>query len=63
MLENYELIADTQLENALYFFRERIANAFKSGDYAGSFSGERVKSGKNDLSSVLSVGLTISRHL
>jgi len=48
MLENYDIIADSLIENALHFFRERIENAFNSRDYAGYLSGERVKRGKND---------------
>ena len=31
-----------------YFFRDRIENAFRSRDYAGGFTGERLKPGKND---------------
>ena len=48
MLEAYNVIADSLLENALYFFRERIENAFMSRDYAGGRYGERQKRGKND---------------
>ena len=48
MLEVYDVIADSLLENALYFFRDRIENAFQSRDYAGNMSGERTKRGKND---------------
>ena len=48
MLEAYSVIADSLLENALHFFRERIENAFGSRDYAGYLSGERLKRGKND---------------
>ena len=48
MLEAYDVIADSLLENALYFFRDRIENAFQSRDYAGGLSGERQKRGKND---------------
>ena len=48
MLETYDVIADSLLENALYFFRDRIENAFRSRDYAGGVSGERQKRGKND---------------
>ena len=48
MLEAYDVIADSLLENALYFFRDRIENAFRSRDYAGGLSGERTKRGKND---------------
>ena len=46
MLEAYDVIADALLENALYFFRDRIENAFLSRDYAGG--GGRQKRGKND---------------
>ena len=42
------MIADSLIENALYFFRDRIENAFMSRDYAGSLNGERQKRGKND---------------
>ncbi len=48
MLEAYDVIADSLIENALYFFRDRIENAFMSRDYAGGLSGERQKRGKND---------------
>ncbi len=48
MLEIFDEIADSLLENALYFFRERIENAFMSREYVGYRSGERVKRGKND---------------
>ena len=48
MLEAYDVIADSLLENALYFFRDRIENAFLSRDYASGMYGERQKRGKND---------------
>ena len=48
MLEAYDVIADQLLENALYFFRDRIENAFLSRDYASGQYGERQKRGKND---------------
>ena len=48
MLETYDVIADSLLENALHFFRDRIENAFASRDYAGYLNGERQKRGKND---------------
>ena len=48
MLEAYDVIADSLLENALYFFRDRIENAFQSRNYVGYQSGERQKRGKND---------------
>ena len=48
MLEVYDVIADSLLENALHFFRDRIENAFNSRDYAGYPGSERMKRGKND---------------
>jgi len=48
MLELYDVIADSLIENALYFFRDRIENAFHSRDYAGGVSGERMRQGRND---------------
>ena len=35
MLETYDRIADSLMESALYFFRDRIENAFSSRDYTG----------------------------
>ena len=46
MLEAYDAIADSLMDNALYFFRDRIENAFSSRNYAGN--SERKISGKND---------------
>lgn len=46
LLDAYDVIADYLLETALYFFRERIEQAFKSRDYAGS--NKRQRMGKND---------------
>jgi hypothetical protein len=48
MLDAYDVIADSLMENALYFFRERIETAFASRDYVGYLSGERMRRGKND---------------
>ncbi len=48
MLEIYDVIADSLIENALFFFRDRIENAFRSRDYAGGISGERMRQGRND---------------
>ena len=48
MLDAYDVIADSLLENALYFFRDRIENAFQSRSYAGSQNNERTKRGRND---------------
>ena len=48
MLEVYDVIADSLMDNALFFFRDRIENAFKSRDYVGNHNGERSKRGRND---------------
>jgi len=40
-----DVIADSLMENALYFFRDRIESAFKSRDYVGH--SERRRVGKN----------------
>ena len=47
MLGTYDVIADSLMENALYFFRHRIENAFNSRDYAGKVN-QRKRIGKND---------------
>ena len=44
----YDIIADSLIENALFFFRDRIENTFGSRDYAGYQHGDRSKRGKND---------------
>ena len=48
MMELYEVIADSLMENALLFFRDRIENASRSRNYVGNLNGERMKRGKND---------------
>ena len=48
MLDIYDVIAESLIENALYFFRDRIENAFRSRDYAGGVNGERSRRSKND---------------
>ena len=48
MMDVYDVIADSLLENALHFFRDRIETAFGSRDYLGNQNGERVRRGKND---------------
>ena len=48
LLELYDVIADSLMENALFFFRDRIEQAFNSRNYGGSLNGERKKRGKND---------------
>ena len=47
-LAAFDVLADYQMDNALYFFRDRIEAAFTSREYAGRASRERCKSGKND---------------
>ena len=46
MLEAFDVIADSLIENALYFFRDRIENAYNSRDYVGG--NDRRRLGKND---------------
>ena len=48
LLDAYDVIADSLMENALHFFRERIENAFTSREYIGCAGYERSKHGKND---------------
>ena len=36
LLGVYDVLADSLLENALYYFRDRIEKAYTSGDYGGS---------------------------
>ena len=49
MLSAFEVLADYQLENALYFFRSRIEAAFSSKDYCGQQAlPDRVRRGRND---------------
>ena len=47
LLEAFDVLADYQMDNALYFFRDRIETAFQSREYAGSGQG-RARWGKND---------------
>lgn len=46
LLEVYNVVADYLMDCALYFFRERIENAFSSRDYVGT--ADRQRMGKND---------------
>ena len=48
MLSLFDVIADYLMENALYFFRERIEAAFSSREYAGQTTTGRTHRGKND---------------
>ncbi|MDO4984801.1 MAG: DUF3987 domain-containing protein [Prevotella sp.] len=46
MLDMYDVIADQLLDSALYYFRDRIENAYRSRDYAVGNS--RSRRSKND---------------
>lgn len=48
MLAAFNILADYQLDNALYFFRTRIEDAFSSKDYCGQSPYDRTHRGKND---------------
>ena len=48
MLEAFNILADYQLDNALYFFRSRIEDAFSSKSYCGQTIYDRSRRGKND---------------
>ena len=48
MLETFNILADYQLDNALYFFRSRIEDAFSSKNYCGQSAYDRSRRGKND---------------
>ncbi len=48
MLSVFNVLADYQLENALYFFRSRIEDAFSSRDYCGQSAYDRSRRGRND---------------
>ena len=48
MLSAFDVLADYQMDNALFFFRERIEAAFTASSYAGQASSERLRHGKND---------------
>ena len=48
MLEAFNILADYQLDNALYFFRSRIEDAFSSKSYCDQTTYDRSRRGKND---------------
>ncbi len=48
MLNVFDVLADYQLDNALYFFRSRIEDAFSSKNYCGQSPYDRIHRGKND---------------
>ena len=48
MLSVFDVLADYQMDNALFFFRERIEAAFMASSYVGTASLERLRHGKND---------------
>ena len=47
-LSAFDALADYQIDNAMYFFRDRIEAAFSSKEYAPSNAVERTRKGKND---------------
>ena len=48
MLAAFNILADYQLDNALYFFRSRIEDAFSSKSYCGQTTYDRSRRGRND---------------
>ena len=48
MLNVFDVLADYQLDNALYFFRSRIEDAFSSKNYCSQSAYDRSRRGKND---------------
>ena len=48
MLGVFNVLADYQLDNALYFFRTRIEDAFSSKDYCEQSPYDRSRRGRND---------------
>ncbi len=49
MLSAFDVLANYQLENALYFFRSRLEAAFSSKDYCGQLVlADRIRRGRND---------------
>ena len=48
MLDMYDVIADQLLDSALYYFRDRIENAYRSRDYASGCNIGRSRRSKND---------------
>lgn len=48
MLNVFDVLADYQLDNALYFFRSRIEEAFSSKNYCSQSPYDRTHRGKND---------------
>ena len=48
MLATFNILADYQLDNALYFFRSRIEDAFSSKSYCGQTAYDRSRRGRND---------------
>ena len=45
LLDAYEIIAESQLDNELYYFREKVQKAYDSSDYNLD---NRTRTGKND---------------
>ena len=65
MLSAFDSLANYQMENALYFFRERIEAAFSSREYAGKTVGmDRTRRGKNDtIYESLDVNFTVEQAM
>ena len=47
-LAAFDVLADYQMDNALYFFRDRIETAFTSREYVGRAEHDRRRASKND---------------
>ncbi len=47
-LRLFDIVADYLLDNDLYFFRERIEQAYEARDYRGDLNALRNRKGKND---------------
>ena len=47
-LSAFDVLADYQIDNAMYFFRDRIEAAFTTKDYCPRDVAERTRRGKND---------------
>ena len=48
MLQLFDIVADYLIDNDLYYFRDRIEQAYESKNYQGNASAIRARKGKND---------------
>lgn len=48
MLKLFDIVADYLIDNDLYYFRDRIEQAYESKNYQGNASAIRARKGKND---------------